>query len=71
MPTHLRKGLERLRQFYIMKLLESKNSDSSVDELHSLTFSELESLYKKIFPPQNHNKFTPKKVSSDKQAKLY
>jgi 4'-phosphopantetheinyl transferase EntD len=52
-------------------LLESGSSDSSVDELHSLTFSELESLYKKIFPPQNHNKFTPKKVSSDKQAKLY
>jgi hypothetical protein len=52
-----------------MKLLESGSSDSSVDELHSLTFSELESLYKKIFSPQNHKKFTPKKISSGKQAK--
>ncbi|MBT2697367.1 Fur-regulated basic protein FbpA [Bacillus sp. ISL-40] len=51
MATHLRKGLERLRQFYIMKLLDSGISDSSDHELYSLTFNELESLYKKIFSP--------------------
>ncbi|WP_420490720.1 Fur-regulated basic protein FbpA [Neobacillus drentensis] len=47
----MRKGLERLRQFYIKKLLESGRSDSSDHELHSLTFNELESLYKKIISP--------------------
>jgi hypothetical protein len=49
MANHLRKGLERLRQFYIKKLLESGCPDSSDHELDSLTFSELESLYKKTF----------------------
>ncbi|WP_420490639.1 Fur-regulated basic protein FbpA [Neobacillus drentensis] len=52
MSTHLRKGLERLRQFYIMKLLESDISDSTDLELYSLTFTELESLYNKIFSPR-------------------
>ncbi|MFP5112358.1 Fur-regulated basic protein FbpA [Bacillaceae bacterium C204] len=51
MATHLRKGLERLRKFYIKKLLETGATDSSVHELHSLTFSELESLYNKTFSP--------------------
>jgi hypothetical protein len=51
LSTHLRKGLERLRQFYIIKLLESGSTDSSHQELHSLTFSELEGLYNKTFSP--------------------
>jgi hypothetical protein len=50
MTHHLRRGLERLKQFYIKKLLESEHSDSSDHELQSLTIRELESLYKKISP---------------------
>ncbi|MCL6570454.1 MAG: Fur-regulated basic protein FbpA [Bacillus sp. (in: Bacteria)] len=46
MAIHLRRGLERLKQFYIKKLLESDHSDSSDHELQSLTIRELESLYK-------------------------
>jgi hypothetical protein len=49
--THLLKGLERLKMFYIKKLLELDASDSSDHELQSLTIRELESLYKK-YPPQ-------------------
>lgn len=50
MATHLRKGLERLKQFYIKKLMESEHSGSSESELHSLTIRELANLYKKTFP---------------------
>ncbi|MCM3115958.1 hypothetical protein M3610_11705 [Neobacillus sp. MER 74] len=49
MTTRLRKGLERLRQFYLRKLLESGTTDFTHQELHSLTFSELERLYNKTF----------------------
>lgn len=51
LATHLRKGLERLKQFYIKKLMESEQqSGTSVSELHSLTIRELANLYKKIYP---------------------
>ncbi|PLS03260.1 Fur-regulated basic protein FbpA [Neobacillus cucumis] len=49
MTTHLRRGLERLRQFYINKLVKSDLFYSST-ELQSLTISELEILYKKTMP---------------------
>ncbi|MBM7650761.1 hypothetical protein [Neobacillus cucumis] len=46
MTTHLRRGLERLKQFYIKKL-ESTDLFYTPVELQSLTVSELEILYKK------------------------
>ncbi|MCM3726200.1 hypothetical protein FB550_10334 [Neobacillus bataviensis] len=49
MTTHLRRGLERLKQFYIKKLAGSDMLYSSA-ELQSLTISELEILYKKSMP---------------------
>ncbi|MEH7418248.1 hypothetical protein V7266_23560 [Neobacillus drentensis] len=49
MTTHLRRGLERLKQFYIRKLTGSDTLYSSA-ELQSLTISELEILYKKSIP---------------------
>jgi len=52
MTTHLRKGLERLRQFYIQKLTNSGFIDSTA-ELQTLTISELEYLYKKSNPSKN------------------
>ncbi|MBO0959785.1 hypothetical protein J1P26_08615 [Neobacillus sp. MM2021_6] len=47
MATHLLRGLERLKQFYIRKIAESELMDST-DELQSLTISELENLYNKL-----------------------
>ncbi len=49
MTTHLRRGLERLRLFYINKLEKSDFNYSSA-ELQSLTISDLEILYKKSMP---------------------
>jgi len=51
LATHLRKGLERLKQFYIKKLMDSEQqSGTSGSELHSLTIRELANLYKKTYP---------------------
>ncbi|WP_413303110.1 hypothetical protein AA0X95_25400 [Bacillus sp. 1P10SD] len=52
MATHLRKGLERLKQFYIKKLMESEQQSggTSASELHTLTIRELANLYKKTYP---------------------
>ena len=49
LATQLRKGLDRLKKYYIKKLTESDFIDSSV-KLQSLTISELASLYKKSIP---------------------
>ncbi|WHY67954.1 hypothetical protein [Neobacillus sp. SuZ13] len=59
MTTRLRKGLERLRRFYLRKLLESGTTDFTHQELHSLTFSELERLYDKTFSSADSKKMTP------------
>ncbi|WP_420491678.1 Fur-regulated basic protein FbpA [Neobacillus drentensis] len=48
---HLRDGIERLRNFYIKKLLESGILQSSDPKITSLTISELAGIYKKTFSP--------------------
>lgn len=53
MTNQLRKGVETLKLFYINRLIESGLYYASEDELHSLTLSELESIFKKTFPPKN------------------
>jgi hypothetical protein len=49
LAAQLRRGIERLKQFYIKKLAASGN-DWTTTELHSLTIRELENLYKKSLP---------------------
>ncbi|MEH7011645.1 Fur-regulated basic protein FbpA [Neobacillus niacini] len=48
----MRKGVETLKLFYINRLIESGFYNASDHELHSLTLSELQSIFKKTFPPK-------------------
>lgn len=48
MSTHIRKGIESLKNYYIHKLMDSGHYKGSVDELYSLTLSELALILKKI-----------------------
>jgi hypothetical protein len=50
MTNQLRKGIETLKLFYINKLEKSEYCNPSDMELGSLTLSELEDLYKKVYP---------------------
>ncbi|MDR7002632.1 Fur-regulated basic protein FbpA [Neobacillus niacini] len=53
MSTHIRKGIETLKNYYIHKLMDSGHYKGSVDELYSLTLSELALILKKNSPPSN------------------
>jgi hypothetical protein len=53
MSNRLRKGVETLKLFYINRLIESGLYNASDDDLHSLTLSELQNIFKKTFPPKN------------------
>lgn len=53
MTNQLRKGIETLKLFYINRLVESGLFNASDDDLHSLTLSELQTIFKKTFPPKN------------------
>ncbi|WP_369075752.1 Fur-regulated basic protein FbpA [Neobacillus bataviensis] len=50
---HFRDGIEKLRTFYIKRLLESGTLQSTDPKLTSLTISELKGIYKKAFSPDN------------------
>ncbi len=54
MSTHLRRGLDQLKEFYIKRL--SRLEQFSKLELTSLTISELEYLYKNSIPPNKSSK---------------
>jgi Fur-regulated basic protein A len=49
MTNQLRKGVETLKLFYINRLIESDQYKTSKQQLHSLTLTELEIIFKKIF----------------------
>lgn len=51
MANQLRKGVERLKLFYITKLIQTGHYNASDHELYTLTLSELEKLYKRAFSP--------------------
>ncbi len=53
MGKHFRDGIEKLRTFYIKRLLESGTLQSTDPKLTSLTISELKGIYKKAFSPDN------------------
>lgn len=53
MTNQLRKGVETLKLFYINRLIESGLYNASDDDLHSLTLSELQTIFKKAFPQKN------------------
>ncbi|WP_419954193.1 Fur-regulated basic protein FbpA [Neobacillus niacini] len=55
MKNQLRKGIETLKLFYINRLIESGLYNASDDELHSLTLSELQTIFKKTFPLKKSN----------------
>ncbi|WP_083652297.1 Fur-regulated basic protein FbpA [Bacillus sp. MRMR6] len=55
MANQLRKGVETLKLFYINKLLNSDNYKVSYHELNTLTLSELENLYRKVFIPKKNS----------------
>lgn len=46
MSKHLRTALERLKQFYIMKIIDAGHHGETTQELKKLTVSELEAIYK-------------------------
>ncbi|MGX6444829.1 Fur-regulated basic protein FbpA [Neobacillus sp. K501] len=50
MTNQLRKGVETLKLFYINRLMESGEFNASKHQLHSLTLSELETIFNKLFP---------------------
>ncbi|MDQ1004819.1 hypothetical protein QFZ28_005359 [Neobacillus niacini] len=50
MTNRLRKGVETLKLFYINRLIESGLYNASDDDLHSLTLSELQNIFKKHSP---------------------
>jgi hypothetical protein len=52
MTNQLRKGVETLKLFYINRLMESGLYNASDYDLHSLTLSELQTIFKKTFPPK-------------------
>ncbi|MDM5328773.1 Fur-regulated basic protein FbpA [Neobacillus sp. CF12] len=54
MTNRLRKGVETLKLFYINRLIESGLYQASDHSLHSLTLSELQSIFKKTFPRKNN-----------------
>lgn len=54
MTNRLRKGVETLKLFYINRLIESGLYQASDLSLHSLTLSELQSIFKKTFPRKNN-----------------
>lgn len=47
MSKQLRAGVNKLKQFYIKKILASGLLESKQHGLHSLTLTELEAIYKK------------------------
>ncbi|WP_354669992.1 Fur-regulated basic protein FbpA [Paenibacillus sp. BSR1-1] len=53
MGKHFRDGIEKLRNFYIKRLLESGILQSTDPKLTSLTISELKGIYKKAFSPDD------------------
>ncbi|WP_081954708.1 Fur-regulated basic protein FbpA [Neobacillus niacini] len=52
MTNQLRKGVETLKLFYINRLFESGLYNASEHDLHSLTLSELQTIFIKTFPPK-------------------
>ncbi|WP_026573117.1 Fur-regulated basic protein FbpA [Bacillus sp. UNC438CL73TsuS30] len=54
MSTHIQKGIETLKKYYIHKLMESCLYKDSEDELYSLTLSELELILKKSYPTKKN-----------------
>nr|WP_263323269.1 hypothetical protein [Neobacillus sp. Marseille-Q6967] len=66
MSKQLRKGVETLKLFYINQIIQSDPDSTTVEELHSYTLSELDNLFKKIYPsktktpyPKNSSKSNP------------
>ncbi|MEW9050871.1 MAG: Fur-regulated basic protein FbpA [Neobacillus sp.] len=55
MANQLRKGVETLKLFYINKLVNSDYYKVAYHELDSLTLSELEMLYRKVFIPKKNS----------------
>lgn len=47
MSHQFRKAVEKMRHYYIQKLLQAGAFQDSKESPHSLTLSELENLYKK------------------------
>jgi hypothetical protein len=52
LANQLRQAVEKLRHYYIKKLINAGIYQASDVRLHSLTISELESIVKKISPPK-------------------
>jgi hypothetical protein len=46
MSKHLRTALEKLKQFYITKIIDAGHPRETTQELKKLTVSELEAIYK-------------------------
>jgi hypothetical protein len=58
LSNQLRKGVETLKLFYINRLIESGLYDASEHELYSLTLSELDNIFKKVFPSKKQKEIT-------------
>jgi hypothetical protein len=58
LSNQLRKGVETLKLFYINRLIESGLYDASEHELNSLTLSELDNIFKKVFPSKKQKEIT-------------
>jgi hypothetical protein len=58
LSNQLRKGVETLKLFYINRLIESGLYDASEHELTSLTLSELDNIFKKVFPSKKQKEIT-------------
>jgi hypothetical protein len=54
LANQLRQALEKLRHYYINKLVNARIYQASDVRLQSLTISELESIVKKTSPPKNN-----------------
>lgn len=53
MANQLRKGVELLRNYYIKKIMKFGMENTSENQLHSLTLSELEKIFRKLNPHKN------------------
>lgn len=69
MTNQLRKGIETLKLFYINRLIESGLYNASDDDLHSLTLSELQNIFKKDILPKKHTKQLNYQVLKSNQCK--
>lgn len=54
MSNQLRKGVEKLKLYYINQLIQLDYYSASKQKLHSLTLSELEDIFKKVFPSNEY-----------------